>query len=131
MSRAALLMLLALIALACDRGPQGGGHVAPAPRPQTPRRYPADYRPATFDDAVTYLCDTLDAPARERVRSTPEWDLVTLNWGWGRGLRNELGLLEPASPLRASCAARAGQPAVSADHASRMIIEAVWRRLRS
>jgi len=51
--------------------------------------------------------------------------------GWGTGIRNDFGLWQDVSPLRADCAKQSGRAddKIHPDSCSMMIMEAVWDRV--
>jgi hypothetical protein len=89
-----------------------------------------DTWPTTVDEAARLIVSKLSPADKEKVRKTPESDLILFHHGWGTGIRNSLGLWRGNERLLASCARGQGQP-VHPDDCSMQIIEAVWKLLQT
>jgi hypothetical protein len=89
-----------------------------------------DTWPATVDEAARLIVSKMSPADKEKVRTTPQNDLIRFHHGWGTGIRNSLGLWRGNERLLASCAGGQGEP-VHPDDCSMQIIEAVWRLLQT
>jgi hypothetical protein len=78
-------------------------------------------------EAARRIADGLDDESRTRVRETKKDQLIQYYLGWGRGIRNSLGLWRGNARLLESC----GQGTrVDPEGCSMVIIEAVWTLLQ-
>jgi hypothetical protein len=64
------------------------------------------------------------------VRDTPREALIGYHFGWGLGIRNELGLWGWNDALLASCAAASPGATPEPDPVSQVIITKVWEQLQ-
>jgi hypothetical protein len=80
--------------------------------------------PETVDQAVGVLLGLLPDDEKSKIAAMSQDDLITLHFGLGMWIRNNLGLWSGNRALLESTAVR------HPDDASGMIIEALWRRLR-
>lgn len=87
--------------------------------------------PQTVDEAVERILQGMSDADKQLLRSTPKDDLIQFHFGWGMGIRNNFGLWGGNASLMRSCAAASGQAFMHPDDASMVIIEAVWRWLRT
>ncbi len=87
--------------------------------------------PQTVEQAVGRILAEMPEEWKERVRSMPRADLVVFHFGWGTGIRKAFGLWGGNTALMRSCAEESGYSYLDADWASMVIIEAVWKRLRT
>ncbi|QQS04666.1 MAG: hypothetical protein IPK50_20665 [Fibrobacterota bacterium] len=85
--------------------------------------------PTTFEGAVDHLIKNLKKDDVRYLKSYPKCDLISFHFGWGMGIRNDLGLWRDGSPLLQSCALRAGKPSIHPDEASGLLIHGVWDKL--
>lgn len=80
--------------------------------------------PGTVDQAVGVLLGLLPDGEKARIAAMSPNDLITLHFGLGMWIRNNLGLWSENHALLESTGAH------NPDDASGLIIEALWRRLR-
>lgn len=85
--------------------------------------------PRTVPEAVERLLDTLTDEEREQVGQTAEADLIILHFGLGTYIRNEFGLWGDNEALRQSI--KGDRWFMHEDDMSTVVIEALWRALRS
>lgn len=85
--------------------------------------------PKTCDEAVRYLLRTTPSKDLATLKVVPRIDLISYHMGWGMYIRNSLGLWQPHSALRASCAQKVGDSTLHPDGASSLLIEGVWDEL--
>jgi len=85
--------------------------------------------PSTYGEAVTFLLNGLTGEDKDLLRATPKNDLIKLHFGWGMGIRNDLGLWGRNKKLLQSCANHVGQKEIHPDDASMILIEGVWEKL--
>ena len=83
--------------------------------------------PKTVDQAVDMLIVLMGDEDKRHVRGLSHEGLTSLHYGLGAVIRNSFGLWEGNKELLESC----GSPGMQPDSAAAVIIEAVWRRLRS
>lgn len=100
---------------------------------ETPASPPAsiverDTWPTTVDEAARRLVAQLDDKSKELVRTTAKDQLIRFYEGWGRGIRNSLGLWRGNEKLLESCGR--GKK-VDPEACSMVIIEAVWTLLQA
>lgn len=84
--------------------------------------------PRNLTRAVDRLVKDMDAELRETLLKSKRADLGQLQQGWGTGIRNSLCLQAGNNDqlLRSACGGELCRP----EHASRVIMEAVWDRLQ-
>ena len=83
--------------------------------------------PKTLDEAVDYMIAALGPGEKELIRTTDETDLGEFHYGLGTGIREVFDLWHGNKELLKSCGSKALHP----DDASKVIIEALWRRLQT
>ena len=91
------------------------------PKVLGPDKWPTTVK-ETVDDIILKMSDE----SKELIRTTKKEDLIRFHHGWGMGIRNYYGLWRGNTQLIWSACAKQCHP----DHASMVIIEAVWRRLQ-
>ena len=96
----------------------------PVHKPYVPTEAERAAWPKTVDEAVTSLLAGMDDADKARVRDTKKEDLILFHHGWGTGIRNDLGLWRGNTNLMADCHTEVP------DHASMVIIKAVWQKLQ-
>jgi hypothetical protein len=84
-----------------------------------------DKWPTTVEATVSDFLSTLSAEDKRKLRETREEDLARFHLGWGTGIRNYYGLWRGNEALLESACGKDCHP----DHASGVIIHAVWREL--
>jgi len=80
--------------------------------------------PRTLEQAVTQIVTEMKERDRARITNENSRDLIRHHHLWGTNIRNDLGLWNGNIALLKSCGYGHG------DHASMVIIKAVWKRLR-
>lgn len=115
-----LLMLAALSAT-----PAGAAELPPKPGSCPHAVKPL---PRNLTRAVDRLVKDMDAELRETLLRTKREDLGQSQPGWGAGIRSSLCLLAGNNDqlLRSACGGELCHP----EHASMVIMEAVWDRLQ-
>lgn len=86
--------------------------------------------PATIAAAVKQIVGAMTESDKTTLRATRREDLIAYHHGWGRDIRNELGLWGGNDALLADCGRAAGRGPPHPDDCSMLIIEAVWDALR-
>ena len=86
-----------------------------------------DTWPTTVDEAARRIVDALDNESKARVRATRKDQLIQYYDGWGRGIRNSLGLWRGNEKLLESCG---HGKRIDPEACSMVIIEAVWTLLQ-
>jgi len=86
---------------------------------------PAEW-PTTCDAAALDVTQWLSPETREKLRTTPQEDLILFHHGLGTGIRNRQGLWRGNASLIKSCLVAPGHP----DDASMVIIEKAWLLLQ-
>lgn len=81
--------------------------------------------PKTVEQAVERVIATLTAEQRERVRQTPEDQLICFHENMGRWIRNVFGLWGGNNALIEALGRR------HPDDASTLIVQNVWKRLQA
>ena len=81
--------------------------------------------PLTVDDAVTKILAQMSESDKAAIREKKKSELIEYHFSLGMGIRNSFGLWSSNRSLLADC------HAFSADDASMVIIEAVWRKLQT
>lgn len=81
--------------------------------------------PRTISEAVRLLHSVVPKQEQVKIAAMTEDDLITLHFGLGQWIRNNLGLWQANSALLSA----AGQH--DPDDASSAIIRAFWQRLRN
>lgn len=89
-----------------------------------PRDWPRDVK-----DAASLLLSSLSEDDKDRVRLTPEAELIKFHHGWGTAIRSGFGLWAGNRTLIESCIELGGPACAHADESSGVIIKAVWNRL--
>lgn len=87
-------------------------------------------QPATIAAAVRQIVGAMPESDKRTLRATQREDLIDYHHGWGRDIRNELGLWGGNDALLADCGRAAGSAYLHPDDCSMLIIEAVWDALR-
>jgi hypothetical protein len=86
----------------------------------------AESLPTTLEDAVAGILSRLSEQDKQTLRETPKKDLIMFHMGWGRSIRNNLGLWgENEALLKSACGGKLCHP----DDASMRIMEGVWEAL--
>lgn len=88
----------------------------------------------TIEAAVIYLIDKIDDLTKERIRGLIISDLNNLHFNLGLGIRNSLGLWVKNAELLKDCKRKLNYPEymdIHADTASSVIIEKLWKRLKT
>lgn len=80
--------------------------------------------PTTLEEAVDTLITELSDADKALLRNTAEKDLIRFHRGWGRAIRNGMGLWGGNRLLMESCGS------THPDSASSVIIHAVWQECR-
>jgi hypothetical protein len=80
--------------------------------------------PGTVDAAVRLLMEMVPVAERTRIAAMTRDDLLSLHFGLGMWIRNNLGLWEGNHLLHEACGG------LSPDDASAVVIEAFWQHLR-
>lgn len=91
-----------------------------------PAKFLAEFvRPATADEAASYVVSLMSADERQLFLSTPEDALIRFHIGLGTGIRNRFGLWSRNMALRDSMGF------MHPDDMSAEIIRRVWQKVRS
>lgn len=85
--------------------------------------------PKTIAEAVDRLLSTLSEEDKEAIKNTPKDDLISLHFGFGTDIRNAFGLWKKNEELLKACCPY--YPICEADEASGVIIDALWKKLKS
>src|ERR1035441_4845342 len=96
----------------------------PVHKPYVPNEAERAAWPKTVDEAVANLLAGMDDAEKTRVRDTKKEDLILFHHGWGTAIRNDFGLWRGNTNLMVDCHTEVP------DHASKVIIEAVWQKLQ-
>lgn len=86
-------------------------------------------RPQTVDQAVDLLLTELNDEDKAAIRAMSKSDLIDLHFSLGMHIRNAFGLWQGNEALLRSCRGAGGY--IHPDDAGMVIIEALWRRLRT
>ncbi len=86
--------------------------------------------PSTYEEAVSYLLNDLTDEDKDLLRATPKSELIDCHFGWGMGIRDNLGLWGHNNKLLKSCANHVGKKEIHPDDASMILIEGVWGKLQ-
>ena len=85
--------------------------------------------PESCTEAVEYLLEGLSDEDKATIRNTPKENLINFHFGWGMGIRNELGLWRGNDQLISSCMDLNSTNDPHPDSISMIIIEEVWKAL--
>ena len=85
--------------------------------------------PRTVEEAVDRLLSSMSEKDKLSFKNTPEKDLIMFHFGLGAYIRNEFGLWQGNTELLKSCEKES--IFVHPDEFSSIIIEALWKKLRS
>ncbi len=86
--------------------------------------------PKTVDEAVEKLIADLPLKDKTTIAKMAEKDLMTLQITLGSYIGSEFGAWTGNAELLFSCKRAAGDTHIDPDHASIVIIEKLWKRLR-
>jgi len=89
---------------------------------------PPEY-PTTVEAAVRLIRELLPKHELDKIAAMSEDNLIRLHFGLGMWIRNHLGLWKADSPLLDSL--KVGRFGVHPDHASSVIIKALWKQLQA
>ena len=82
--------------------------------------------PTTVQAAAADILSSLSDENKATLRKTKKDDLIMFHHGWGTGIRNHYGLWRGNDKLIETACGKGCHP----DHASMVIIEAVWSALQ-
>lgn len=90
---------------------------------------PQDEMPATVDEAVSCLADTLPAESLDQLKALAEKDIINTHFGLGMYVRNHFGLWNRESRIMQDAKQRFN--ITDEDDVSAEIIRLLWDRLRA
>ena len=87
--------------------------------------------PKNVNEAVDFLYNALSLKAKTNIANTSEEELINLHSSLGTYIRNTFALWSGNDSLIQSCKEILGEDEIHPDEASFVIIDELWKRLRS